>query len=436
MHPTLTTHERDLLDWFNVPLRPFRALCRVPDDLSEVTAWGEEIPAREVGLSQGAVESVWERVETLYRTGLYPAVQVCIRRRGHPVLHRALGHAAGNAPDDAPDAPKVAADTGTPFTIYSASKAITAMVIHKLDEQGLVHLDDPVCEYIPEFGVHGKEWITLRHVLTHRAGIPNLPPEVMDLELLEKPEEVLRILCEARPVLRPGRRLAYHAITGGFVLGEVVRRVTGHDIREVLRKEVQEPLGFRWTNYGVAPEHVELVAENAVTGSPVPPPIGYLLRRALGVSIHDAVALSNDPRFLTAIIPAANVVTTAEELSAFYQCLLDGGELGGVRVFDPRTVRRAAMEQTYREVDLTLVIPLRYGLGFMLGGWVFGPFGPDAPRAYGHIGFTNIISWADPERELAVAIITSGKPVVTLDVVRLWQVLSELNAAMPKINVF
>jgi len=131
------------------------------------------------------------------------------------------------------------------------------------------------------------------------------------------------------------------------------------------------------------------------------------------------------------VIPSANVVANADELCAFYQCLLDGGELGGVRVFDPRTVRHATSEQTYLELDLTLGIPLRYGLGFMLGGSTLSLFGPATPYAFGHLGFTNIISWADPHRRLAVALVTSGKPFLSLDSLRLWNLLLEIGRAFP-----
>jgi CubicO group peptidase (beta-lactamase class C family) len=346
-------------------------------------------------------------------------------------LQRAIGHARGNAPGDAAGAERVSATPETPFVIYSASKAVTAMLVHKLDERRLFHLDDRICDYIPEFASHGKEWMTIRHVLAHRAGIPNLPPDAMDLDLLDDPEHVVQILSEARPLSRPGRRLAYHAISGGFVLGEVVRRVTGQDVREVLRKELCEPLGFRWMNYGVARADVERVGRDAVTGLPLLPPVAAVFRRALGVPFDRAVALANDPRFLTGVVPSANVVATADELCAFYQCLLDGGALGGVQVFDPRTVRHATSEQTYLELDLTLGIPLRYGLGFMLGGTSLSLFGPDTPYAFGHLGFTNIISWADPARRLAVALVTSGKPFVSLDSLRLWNLLVEIGRAFP-----
>src|SRR5262249_7283199 len=140
-----------------------------------------EAPAGEVGSDARAVARVWTAVERLYASGLHPAIQLCVRRDGRVLIDRAIGHASGNGPDDPPDAPKVLATPETPFCALSASKAVTAMIVHLLDERNLLRLDDPVCDYIPEFGACRKQWITIRHVLTHRAGIPNLPPQVMRL---------------------------------------------------------------------------------------------------------------------------------------------------------------------------------------------------------------------------------------------------------------
>jgi CubicO group peptidase (beta-lactamase class C family) len=175
------------------------------------------------------------------------------------------------------------------------------------------------------------------------------------------------------------------------------------------------------------------VARDSFTGPPVLPPFAQLLRRALGVGFLEAVVLSNDPRFRTGIIPSANVVATAEELSAFYECLLNEGELNGVRIFEPRTVRHATAEQSYWELDLTLGLPLRYGLGFMLGGELMSLFGRNTPRAFGHLGFTNIFSWADPERALSVALLTTGKPFLSLHVVQLWLLMGQIGRVFPQI---
>jgi CubicO group peptidase (beta-lactamase class C family) len=367
---------------------------------------------REVGVARAGVEGVWAAVEHLYRSGMHPAIQVCVRRRGQVLIDRAIGHAIGNGPDDPPQAPKTLVTPATPFNIFSASKAITAMLIHLLDERDVIRLDDRVCEYIPEFAVRTKQWITIRHVLIHRAGLPNPPAGAMDLDRLADPEGIVRLIADMQLAGRPGRQLAYHAVTGGFILGELVRRVTGRTIRALLDTEIRRPLGFRWLGYGVRPDEVPAVVRNYFTGPPALPPLSTILRRALGIDFRRATAMANDPRFLTGIVPSANVVTTANELSRFYQLLLNGGALDGVRVFDPRTIRRAISEQSYLEFDFTLGLPFRYGMGFMLGGQWLSPYGPDTQYAFGHIGFTNIVAWADPERQVAAAILTSGKPLV------------------------
>ena len=375
--------------------------------------WSGEVDPREAGLTYDDVEAMWSAVVSLYKTGLQPAMALCVRRRGHVVVDRAIGHLRGNAPTDPVDAVKVPIRHDSLFNLFSGAKAMTAMVVHLLDERGLVHLDDVVADYVPEFGRHGKEWITLRHILTHRAGIPSMLGTEVDLELMTDPAKVLALICDARPTSVPGRRLAYHAVTGGYVLGEVIRRVTGRDIRQYFRDEVLEPLGFRRFGYGVERAECELVAHNAFTGAPTFPPYSWMLSRSLGVDIHDAVRLSNDPRFLTSIVPSANIVGTANEGSRFFQLLLNGGELDGVRIFDKRTVRRAVAEQSFLEVDSFLGLPIRYGMGFMLGSNRFSLYGPHSPRAFGHVGFTNVIAYADPDRDLSVCLMTSGKPFIT-----------------------
>ncbi|MBY0275971.1 beta-lactamase family protein [Candidatus Binatia bacterium] len=408
-------------------------LCRVPRSLDDVTTVRPrtEIEPRHLRLDRGAVDAVWDAVRSLYASGTHPAVALCVRYQGEVVLDRAIGYARGNAPDDAPDAPKVLATPDTPFCLLSASKPVTAMVVHLLDERRLVHLDDPVAEYIPEFARHGKETITLRHILGHRAGVPNPPESTMDPDLLENPDQIVELLCDQKPIWRPGQRLAYHAVTTGFLLAEVVRRVTGQDIRTFLRENILAPLGFRWMNYGVAREDIGQVAVNAFTGPPPLPPISTLFRRALGMPVEDVVEVSNDPRFLRSVFPSGNVISTATEASRFFDLLRCGGVLDGVHVFEPRTVRRAIAEQSYMEPDFTLVLPFRYSLGFMLGAEWFSLYGPYTARAFGHIGFTNVFCWADPDRDVAGALLTSGKPLVYPQIYWIWEMLRRIGNAFP-----
>jgi CubicO group peptidase (beta-lactamase class C family) len=403
----------------------------IPASLAEVTVRSPaEVDPRSVGVEKEGVEAIWRTVEGFYRSGLQPALQLCVRRHGEVIIDRAIGHAAGNGPHDTPETPKAPVTTDTGFCLFSASKAVTAMVVHLLDQQNLLHVDDPVSEYIPEFGRHGKERITIEQVLTHRSGIPNMPPREMNLENLAHPERIVEMLCDSEPTWAPGRRLAYHAITGGFILAEVVRRVTGHDIRTVLAREILEPLHFRWMNYGAKTRDLRDVACNYFTGPPLLPPLAWLSRRALGVDFAAVAELANDPRYLAAIVPAGNTVSSAHELSRFYQLLLDEGELDGIRIFEPRTIHRATSEQSYLELDLTLGIPTRYSMGFMLGG--LGLFGPDTSHAYGHVGFINILSWADPERQLAVGLTNSGKPFFLPEFYFLLDIMRQVGRACPK----
>lgn len=379
----------------------------------EVTRTAPEADPGEAGVTRDAVDKIWRSVVRLYQTGLHPAISLCVRKRGKVILDRSIGHTRGNAPGQV-SGEKVVATPSTLFNLFSASKAITAMLIHLFDDRGLLHLDDPVAEYLPEFAQNGKDWITIRHVLTHRAGIPTVPSEHADPDLLLDPKRIFTLLCESKPTSPPGRRLAYHALTGGYVLGELLSRIAGKPLRDILRDEVLRPLGFAHLNYGVPKEDIPLVAQNAFTGPPALPPYSWLLEKALGVSIEDAVAISNDERFLTTVIPAGNVIGSANEGCRFFELLLRGGSLDGIKIFDRRTVRRAVAEQVYLEVDSILRVPVRYGMGFMLGGKWVSLYGHDSEHAFGHVGFTTTILWADPARDLSAALMTSGKPFVTL----------------------
>ena len=199
----------------------------VPSDLEPLTTAAAEDEPRAGGMTAASIERIWGTVEALYRSGVHPAIQLCVRREGAVVLDSAIGHARGTGPGEPDDAEPVAATPETPFTIYSASKAVAATVAHILDEEGAIHLGDRVAEYIPEFGSHGKDVITIAHVLSHRAGVPSLPSDALDLDNANDSEYVCRPLCDAEPSGRPGKMLAYHAISGGFIIGEIVRRVTG-----------------------------------------------------------------------------------------------------------------------------------------------------------------------------------------------------------------
>jgi CubicO group peptidase (beta-lactamase class C family) len=396
-----------------------------------VTSAGPEADLGEIG--GHGIERIWGAAVALYRSGVHPAVQVCVRRDGAVVLDRTIGHARGNGPSDAPGAQKVLATPETPFLIYSASKAITALLVHKLHERGLLDISAPVSEYIPEFHRHGKAEITIGHVLAHRAGVPSLPREAVDLDRVGDREFMVRALCEARPFAPPGRFLAYHAVSGGYILAEVVHRVTGRDIRAVLVEEFLAPLRFRWTGYGVRQDDLSQLALNYVTGPPTAPPLTQLATRALGLPLDELVSASNDERFLTAIIPSANVVTTARELSRFFEIFRRGGELDGIRVIEQPTIQRALTEQSHWEVDLSLGFPTRFSYGLMLGARVLSLYGRDTQHAFGHLGFTNMLAWADPQRGLSCAVLTNGKPILYPELSRFYGLMQRITSESPKV---
>jgi CubicO group peptidase (beta-lactamase class C family) len=402
-------------------------------DLASITTTAGEADPASVGLDSKAVDRMWRAARDLYRSGVHPALQLCVRRHGSVVLDRAIGHARGNGPADGRDSERVLVTTDTPFCVFSASKAVTAMVVHKLHERGLLDISDRVADYIPEYAVHGKESTTIAHVLAHRAGVPTLPRKALDIDHVDDREYLIRVISEAKPFVKPGTLLAYHAVSGGFILGEIVHRVTGRSIRDVLAEEFLEPLGFRWMNYGVDPSDVDAVGLNYVTGPPLLPPLSNLVSRVLGNPIDAVVELSNDPRFLTAVVPAANIVTNANELSRFFEIFRCGGALDGVRVMEPETIARALTEQSRLEIDLSLGFPTRFSLGLMLGAKVLSLFGRDTDKAFGHLGLINIMGWADPERGLSAAMITSGKPMLYPELPRFFGVMQTITSQVPKV---
>lgn len=400
----------------------------VPTDLSTVTSY---VPDREtdpvqVGMSPNSVDVIWEKVKRVYRSGYHPAIMVCIRRQGKVIIDRAIGHSHGNGPGDPRGARKVQATPETPVCLFSASKAVTAMLTHLLAERGEIDLDDPVAHYLPEFGCHGKDRITIAQMLCHRGGIPFVPPGTPP-EIMFNWDATVEFLCHLKPHYKPGRRLSYHAITGGYILGEILHRVTGQDIREFFAENVQRPLGMPNFNYGADEETIPRVATNYVTGKPLVFPVSKIVTRALGAGMGEVTRVSNDPRFLRATIPAGNMIASADEINRFYQVLLNGGELDGVRIFSEETVARATANVANYELDHTLMFPMRYTLGMMKGNRPFGLFGPNSQDAYGHLGYMTILTWADPSRQISVTILNTGKAVFGGHVLPLVNLLTAIN---------
>jgi len=384
-------------------------LIEMPRDLDEVIVIDrkKEVDPGEAGLHPSDVERIWDNVIKVYRTGVHPAITINLRCRGRIIMARSIGHARGNGPDDGPDTVRVLASPATPMCMFSASKAITALLMHMLAEEGLIDVMDPVTRYAPEFGRKGKGAITIQQVLAHRGGIPGLPRGT-SLDVLWDVDKTWELLCDAEPIMTDGSKLAYHAITGGFVLERVLRIVTGADINAYLDRKIRKPMGMKYFTYGIRPEQRDALALNYATGPRQGPVLGAVIKRALGTDMEAIASISNAPRYHDAIMPAANLVASAEEFSAFFQMMLNGGAWGRRRICAPATIAGAVRATGHRAFDRTLMLPMRYSAGLMLGDEPFGLWGPHSGQAFGHVGLINKFAWADPQRELSAAILTSG----------------------------
>ncbi len=409
------------------PLRRYSRLVPVPQDLSAVTDIGPETPETAVGLRPGSVDALWSRVTALYATGVQPGMQLCVRHRGQVVLDRAIGNlrVAPGAADAAPLA------TTSPVNLFSAGKAVTAMLMHKLAELGCLHLDDPVAAHISGFERHGKGKIRIRQLLAHRAALHRMPiglADDFDLGLLGDADTVRELILELKPQGKIGGAPAYHALTAGFVLGEIMRQSSGQAPQELLKQHIKTPLNMRWLDFGVDAAQQALIAENAATGV-MPGPLAWHMQRIVGAPFDFAVEMSNDPRFLTALIPAANVISTARDISRLYQCLLDAGQHQGQAVFDAETVRQALTPDRRRpSIDRKIGIPIRYSAGFMLGHAGLGLYGWNRHHTFGHLGLSNTLTWARSDTQTCVALLATGKPVLGPHLAQLLRLFSGLNA--------
>ncbi|MFJ7078421.1 serine hydrolase domain-containing protein [Streptomyces sp. NPDC098781] len=311
---------------------------------------------------------------------------------------------------------------GTAQVVRSATKGVAAAVPLLLHQRGMLDLDAPVGEYWPEFKAHGKERLLVRHVLNHRAGLPVLDHPLTPEQALD-PHRGPAAVAAQTPAWEPGTDHGYHALTYGWLLDELVRRVTGRWAGEWLTAEVTGPLGADlWLGLPDA-EAGRVGRVGRVEG---PEPAGGLRsrpKRSVTEAYQDPDSLTrrafaaispfpdqNDPAYRAAALPSTNGIATADGLARVYAALI--GEVDGVRLFDPATVGLARGEQSSGP-DRVLVVNTRFGLGYMLHGTASPLLGPGS---FGHPGRGGALGFADPETGIAFGYVTNGfRKTVTAD---------------------
>lgn len=297
----------------------------------------------------------------------------------------------------------------TIVNLYSTTKGLTAMCALRLMEEGKLDIDAPVAEYWPEFAQNGKEKIPVRFLLSHRAGLSGVSKKLPS-DIYYHWDQMVEALAEQKPWWEPGTEVGYHAITFGFLVGEVVRRISGQSPGTYFRTHFAEPLKLD-LHIGVAdkdfPRCAEMIAAPVV---PPPPDLDESVKE-IYKSFTDPTTVTgaaftppllpkyvNTPEYRRAEIPAGNGHGTARSLARLYGALACGGELDGVHVLNPATIEDARQEESFGTDQVLILVKSRFGLGFMLGHEMV-PLGPNS-GAFGHDGAGGSLSFADPEAKV------------------------------------
>ena len=302
----------------------------------------------------------------------------------------------------------------TIVNLYSVGKAVSAVCALRLVEAGLLDLDAPVASYWPEFAQEGKGRIRVRHLLTHQAALPALARRLPS-GAWSRWDVMTEALAAQPPWWEPGEGHGYHVNTQGFLIGEVVRRITGKTLGAHLRDSLAGPAGIDFF-IGFGPELDDRCAEVLPQSASAE---GEELRRQLSVNPESLSGLPlmrvnayrnppdvsgtgvvNTRQWRAAEVPSTNGHGNARAVARLFSALAGDGLLDGFRVLGPETIARAAEEQVYGD-DMVLQRPTRFGLGFQLT-MAERPLGPN-PRAFGHFGAGGSLGFADPDARLAVA---------------------------------
>jgi CubicO group peptidase (beta-lactamase class C family) len=308
-------------------------------------------------------QQVQEAIDQLVASGTETGIQVAVYRHGELVVDAVAGVA-----DAATGRPVTPA---TPFFSASTGKGLTATVAHVLVERGVFGYDTPVVALWPEFGAQGKQGATVRHVLTHTVGVPGVPADTTPEDLCDW-EKMCAWIAAAEPWWEPGTKMGYHALTFGYIVGELVRRATGTRISQVLREEVAAPLGVAdELFFGVPASDLGRLARLEEGGEPLSAEqvtqleeTMPLLFKAVPLAVQPSAALYNRTEFLMSDVPAGGTVT-ARAMTRLYAALL--GEVDGVRLLS-RARLREVTAVAVDAVDQIFGNWAQMGLGYALGG--------------------------------------------------------------------
>ena len=297
-------------------------------------------------------------------------------------------------------------DRNTLVNVFSTTKGLAAFCAHRLAEQGLLDFDAPVAQYWPEFAQAGKGDIPVRWLMSHRAGMAAVRRPLATEDMYDW-DTMCEALAEQEPWWTPGEQHGYHALTYGWLVGEVVRRIDGRSIGNYWREEFAAPLGLD-AHIGTGPEFDGRIS--TLMDAPPDPNAPDLIELFGGPDTVGAAAFSNPPiagpdeqnitssrGWRAAEIPAANGQATARSLARVYGAAANGGEVDGIHVINPDTLDNALVEQS-QGADAVLQIETRFGLGWMLTS-DFMPLGPN-PRSFGHPGAGGSLGYADPDANI------------------------------------
>lgn len=267
--------------------------------------------------------------------------------------------------------------------IFSGTKGVVALAVLMLVDRGKISLEEPVATYWPQFAAAGKERITVGEMMSHQAGLPYVEAQLAPESLLD-PQGLAELLAKQAPAWPGESRVTYHALTYGWLCGELVRRVTGETVGELVRKEIAAPLDAEiWI--GLPAEHEARVSTLCMHESFATAELGLGpgAPRFMNPPTFDEPLPWNEARIHATEIPGANGITNARSMAAMYGCLACGGSLGEVRLLDAETIALGSRERS-RARDALAPESLAFGVGFELQTErvTLGP----AHAAFGHTG--------------------------------------------------